>query len=222
MRVEKITNRHILFTVAENEEYDVSVGLILGSKYNFVVDTGMGESTAGAVLDYLACDEKQIVVINTHAHADHVMGNWLFKENLIIAHVLCRDIMDREWDGRIKKAAEGSPGYFDKTFYKCLPNMVFENHLDFPEEGITLFHSPGHTADGISIYDSVDKVLYTGDNFGVFGDKVEIWTENHRSLHKLLDIYEEYDFEICIPSHSRPQTRAVLELLREALAEDDN
>ena len=33
-------------------------------------------------------------VINTHHHADHTMGNYLFPEAEIIAHQLCRELLD--------------------------------------------------------------------------------------------------------------------------------
>jgi glyoxylase-like metal-dependent hydrolase (beta-lactamase superfamily II) len=44
------------------------------------------------------------------------------------------------------------------------PNLVFTDRLLFPDEGIELFHSPGHTSDSSSCYDSVDRVLIAGDN----------------------------------------------------------
>jgi len=96
---------------------------------------------------------------------------------------------------------------------------VFENSLQFSEEGITIFHTPGHTEDCISIYDSIDKVLYIGDNFGVSDGIAQLWTKDIQASQCLIETYKQYDFDICIPSHSNPQTRKIITLLEIALAE---
>ena len=220
MKITKVTDRHIIFTVPENADYDVNLGLILGENHNFIIDTGMGSSCVNAILEYLAGDSKPIVAINTHAHEDHIMGNWVLKDSIIISHMLCREIMDKRWnDGSIREYVQQNSEYFDDEIHKCLPNLVFEYSLHFPDEGITLFHSPGHTEDCISVYDAFDKVLYTGDNFGVSEGVAHLWAEDLQDYQRLIETYKQYDFNICIPSHSEPQTRGVLTLLETALAE---
>ena len=90
----------------------------------------------------------------------------------------------------------------------------------FPEDGISLFHTPGHTDDGISIYDAVDKALYVGDNFGVFDGEAYLWAEESQASKNFIETYKQYDFDICIPSHSEPQTREVIGLLEAAFAKE--
>ncbi len=214
MKITKVTERHILFTVPENADYDVNLGLILGEKYNFIIDTGMGASSVNAILEYLAGDAKPIIAINTHSHLDHIMGNWIFEDKIIVSHVLCHEIMDKQWDGTIQKDRE----YFDDDVRKCLPTLVFDGCMQFPDESISLFHSPGHTEDSISVYDAADKVLYIGDNFGIIEGVAHLWTKNISDSQRLIETYKQYDFDICIPSHSEPQTREVIKLLETALA----
>ena len=192
MKITKVTGRHTLFTTQENATYDVHLGLITGKKHNFIIDTGMGASNINAILDYLAGDVKPIVAVNTHAHHDHIMGNWALKNSLIVSHVLCRDVMDNKWDVMLD-GVERNRQYFDDEIHQCLPNLVFEGSLHFPEDGISLFHSPGHTADGISVYDAVDKVLYIGDNFGVFDGVARLWMKDddlHAAQSLITDINE--------------------------------
>ena len=42
MKPVKITDRNIMFTQPMNEHYDLNIGLILGNKHNFIIDTGLG------------------------------------------------------------------------------------------------------------------------------------------------------------------------------------
>ena len=41
----------------------------------------------------------------------------------------------------------------------CLPNLVFENAIYFPDDKIRIFHTPGHPIDSISVFDEEEKVL---------------------------------------------------------------
>jgi glyoxylase-like metal-dependent hydrolase (beta-lactamase superfamily II) len=219
MKITKISNRNIIFTTKENSDWDLNLGLILGKKHNFIVDTGMGASNVKAMLDYLGDDSKPIIAINTHAHVDHIMGNWALESSQIVSHILCHEIMNKEWDKSQWDYIENNREYFDKEIIKCLPNVVFEGSMHFPEDGISLFHTPGHTEDSISVFDSSDKVLYIGDNFGVAKEKALIWTENLDQAKNLIETYKEYEFEICVPSHCQPQSREIISLLEKALAE---
>jgi len=204
MRITKVTNRNITFSTPENAAYDVVLGLILGKRHNFIIDTGMGGNNVTTIIEYIGNDEKPIIAINTHAHADHILGNWVLENHTIISHILCREIIDKEWDGKIKKDMDRVKEYIDGEVHKCLPNLVFGNSIGFPEDGITIFHSPFHTEDCISVYDSVNKVLYTGDN---------------------IETYKKFDFDICIPAHTvrgsiEPlPSKNVITLLETALSE---
>jgi len=92
MKITKITNHHTTFSTPENESYDVIMGVIKGKKHNFIIDTGMGSGSAHTMLEYIGDDSKPLIVINTHHHTDHIMGNWVFEKHPIIAHALCREI----------------------------------------------------------------------------------------------------------------------------------
>ena len=219
MKITKITDRTILFTIPESPTSYVNLCLIMGKHHNFLIDTGVGESSVKAVLEYLGDSKKPIVAIITHAHWDHIFGNSALDGSLIVSHTLCREIIDREWNKEIQDVIqEASRAYIDAEVHKCLPNLVFDSTLHFPEDGITLFHTPAHTADGISIYDSVDKALHTGDNFGVFDGVAYYWGEDLSDFERMIEAYKQYDFDICISSHSEPQAKEVIALLEADLA----
>jgi glyoxylase-like metal-dependent hydrolase (beta-lactamase superfamily II) len=226
MKITELTKRNIMFTVPENANGGfVHLGLILGKRHNFIVDTGLGESNVKAILDYIGGDKKPIIAIITHAHWDHAFGTSALKDDIIISHVLCREKMDTQWDDKFLDSLIDFEHrtFIDEKIHKCLPNLVFEGRMCFPEDGITLYHTPGHSDDSINVYDGVGKVLYTADNFGVDEGEAGFWTDyNNDASEQMIMLYKQLDFEICVPSHSEPQTREIITLLEEALAEDLN
>jgi len=218
MKITKMTNRTTMFTVPENENYDVNMAVIFGTKHNFIIDTGTGEDCAEAMLEHVGNDLKPIVVINTHGDWDHVAGNSSFDQHTVISHKLGRDRMDQEWDNQIKKYRSNSE-FFKGKVSKTLPNMVFEGELYFPEDGIRLVHTPGHKGCDITIYDEVDKILYTGDNFGIVEGKAVYWGEDITDFEKIIATYKTFDFELCISGHSEPQGFEVIKFLEATLVE---
>jgi len=146
------------------------------------------------------------------------MGNWVLESNTIVSHVLCRDLIDKEWDRKLQKSMQENREYIDDEVHKCLPNTVFEGSLHFPEDGISTFHSPFHTKDCIRVYDAVDKVLYTGDNFGFEGGKAALWGNDILTFQRL-ETNKQYDFDICVSGHTEPQAKEIIVFLELALAE---
>ena len=215
MRVVKITDRNIMFTQPMGRHYDLNLGLILGEKNNYVIDTGLGSGSVGPILKHIGDDARPIIVINTHCHWDHIWGNWVFEKSLIISHSKCRELEDKYWD----EVAREYSDHIDGEVHKCLPNLVFEGCLQFPDDGISIFHTPGHSEDGASVYDSVDKVLYAGDNIGDTEEEIVPWIDTDmETFRRLIDIYKNYDFEYCISGHNKPQTKNVLARMEASLA----
>jgi len=215
MKPVRITKRNVMFTEPMGEHYDLNLGLILGVKNNYIIDTGLGSGSVRPILEYIGDSSKPIIVINTHCHWDHIWGNWVFEKSLIISHKLCRDLEDKYWDEAVREFS----GSIDGEVRKCLPNMVFDGFLSFPDDGISIFHTPGHSEDGVSVYDSVDKVLYAGDNIGDTAEDIVPWIDTDMgTFQKLIDLYRAYDFEHCISGHNKPQTKNVLARMENSLA----
>ena len=221
MKPIKITERNIMFTQPMGGEYDLNLGLILGDENNFIIDTGLGAGSVASILEYIENSDnadKPIIVINTHHHWDHIWGNFVFekKNSLIISHAKCLELFNAEWDESLTKNAE----YQDGEIQKCLPNTTFEKDMYFSNDGIKIFHSPGHTIDCISVYDERDKVLYAGDNIGDTDDEVIPWIEtDFETFQALIEMYGKYDFDVCISGHAKPQTKDIIDRMREALPE---
>jgi len=195
---------------------DMNLGLILGAKHNFIIDTGFGSGSVKPIMEYIDDDKKPIIVINTHSHWDHLWGNWVFENCPIIAHKLCREILEEHWDASVRELSD----FIDGEVHKCLPNVTFEGNMYFPDDGIELFHSPGHSANSISVYDAVDKMLYAGDEIGDTDEEIipKINTDM-ATMQSTIALFKQYDFDICISGHNKPQKKDVLGRMDAALQE---
>jgi len=215
----KITDRNIMFTAPRpfrGMDFDLNLGLILGEQHNFVIDTGLGSASVAPIISYIRDNGKPTVVINTHSHWDHIWGNVAFKNSTIIAHPLLRRYVNKDWDSDISKFAD----YIAGDVEKCLPNMTFEGILHFPDDHVTIFHSPGHTADCISVFDASEKILYAGDNIGDTPDSPVPYIETDiPTFERMIEIYKKYPFETCISGHNTPQSRDILEKMSRGLEE---
>ena len=59
----KITNRNIMFTEPMEQDYDLNLGLIMGTKYNYIIDTGLGSGSVAPILEYIRECTRPIIVI---------------------------------------------------------------------------------------------------------------------------------------------------------------
>jgi glyoxylase-like metal-dependent hydrolase (beta-lactamase superfamily II) len=102
-------------------------------------------------------------VINTHHHADHVYGSYLFPEAELVSHRVCREILLRVGQESLARAKaqtlELSPVELR------IPQLVFETEmlLRLGEKTIHLIHAPGHSPDGLIVHIREDKVLAASD-----------------------------------------------------------
>jgi len=102
-------------------------------------------------------------LINTHHHADHVYGSYLFPEAELIAHRQCRDILLKAGEESLLEAKAQTPALAGVELR--IPQLVFEVDLllRLGEKTIHLMHSPGHSPDGIMVHLREDKVLVASD-----------------------------------------------------------
>lgn len=211
MEVIKVGKRSIVFKY-DLGDWNLYLHLIKGDKYNYLIDTGLGYGSIEPILEYL--DDKELIVINTHYHFDHIRGNDYFRDKAIISSEKCLKLIDENYDDDVEKSGKYATG----PLTKCLPNLVFQDELYFVEDKIRLFYSPGHTEDGISIYDEIDKVLNVGDNIG---DDMEyivpsLQCDNATYLNSL-NKYKELDVEHCVSGHNEVLGSEVFDLIIDKL-----
>ena len=161
MDIQSIGNNSTVYIYNNIEDYLTNVFFIEQESKIFIIDTFCGSESMSPILNRIKnSDKKEVIIINTHFHWDHVWGNCSFKKNTIISHEKCRELLDESWEMQINKNKK----YISGIAEKHLPNLLFKEKIIFQNDGIELFYSPGHTIDSISIFDHYEKILYVGDN----------------------------------------------------------
>jgi len=114
-----------------------NTGFIIGDSGVVSIDTTSTELRNRAYIDAIASVTSQPVkiLVNTHHHADHTHGNYLFPEATIISHASCRDVM----------LATGIPDYraaFPTVAWGDLkfraPDITFEGSTTIHLDDITI------------------------------------------------------------------------------------
>lgn len=215
VKLKKIKSRTIQFTY-KCKGWDLHLYLILGKHYNFIIDTGIGSNSVKPILHYLkeVNNQNAIIVVNTHKDWDHIWGNHVFKDSLIIAHQSCFEALQTLWDQEF----EVNNKHVDGVVSKCLPNLTFLDELHFYDDNIHLFYTPGHTVDSICVYDALDYILHTGD---MIGDTVDAllptletsWETYLNSLYKM----NQYETHLYTSGHNQILTKIHFdEVIRQA------
>ncbi len=212
MTIERLGKRNI---VLKNNltDWDLNFHLIIGNRYNYIIDTGLGTLSIAPVLDYLD-NKNPIVVINTHYHWDHVWGNSLFRDSTIISHRTCREMIQTNWDQMTQRHSQ----YMNGEVQICLPNLVFEDSLYFPDDKVRLFYTPGHTIDSISVFDEQDNVLNAGDNIGDTLEDILPSISAGKDLYlQSICKYKALDVNACISGHNAILKRDVFDTIEKKL-----
>jgi glyoxylase-like metal-dependent hydrolase (beta-lactamase superfamily II) len=165
MRKERVTDDIYIF---QSEMYaQVTAGAIVTDEGTIVIDTLPFPRETREMIDFLrdVSRSKRGIryVINTHYHADHVYGNYLFTEADIISSERCREILRKSGEKNLNEAKQSTPELADVALR--LPNLTFPDKMTFHlgDRVLRLMPLPGHTLDGVGIYIEGEKILYAGD-----------------------------------------------------------
>jgi glyoxylase-like metal-dependent hydrolase (beta-lactamase superfamily II) len=105
-------------------------------------------------------------LINTHFHADHAWGNCFFPGATIIAHTLCAKYLKEIGIPALEETKKQNPSFLNSHI--VLPHLTFSHGeliLKIGKKNLIIMLTPGHTADGISVFVEEDRVLFAGDAF---------------------------------------------------------
>ena len=104
-------------------------------------------------------------VINTHYHADHTLGTYLFPEALVIAHSRCRELLDTVGRDGLEKMRKQADEFVEVRI--VLPDVMFDSgelNIYLGGKTVRLKHTPGHSPDLISTLVVNDRILFASDN----------------------------------------------------------
>jgi cyclase len=146
----------------------VTAGVVAGPQWAVVIDTlALPEETL-ALRDFIEEELKVPVryIINTHHHADHSWGNCFFPGATILSHLKCREAIIERGASALEAARRQNAIF--RQIKLVPPQLTFEQGtltLRVGKKNLTLFPTPGHSKDGISVLVEEDRVLFAGDAF---------------------------------------------------------
>ena len=144
----------------------VNAGAVIGPSWAVLIDTLAMPEESLAIRDFIEQELNVPVryVINTHSHADHAWGNCFFPGAVVIAHPLCRDLLDTNGRKFMEETRRSNLSFRNAKI--VLPEITFdegEMNLRVGKKTMTLIHLPGHSVDNIGVLVEEDRVLFAGD-----------------------------------------------------------
>lgn len=146
----------------------VTAGVIAGPHWAVLIDTLALPDESLSIREFV---EREVgvevrYIINTHYHADHTWGNCFFPGASVIAHELCRCYLEEKGVPSLENTKKSNPLF--KHVKMVLPHITFSYGslaLRVGKKNLSIFHTPGHSMDGISVLVEEDRVLFAGDAF---------------------------------------------------------
>lgn len=185
-----------------------NIFLVLGSNSALLMDTGSGLYPIKPVVDKII-DNRELIIVNTHSHFDHIGGNEEFGK--VYIH---------------EKEASNIKKQFNAFFLKDSPMKIVERYKErnfkfnptksvipigdgkiFDLGGIKLkvIHTPGHSSGSICLLSDKGE-LFTGDtaHYGtIFLPTPKFMPQFTKSINKLLEIVKKAPNIEIYPAHEQ-------------------
>jgi len=163
MQRERISDSVYVFT--SDLYVQVTAGVILTTEGAVLVDTLLYPDETLQMKHFIEDRLSAHVryVINTHHHADHTMGTCFFPGTKVIAHSLCYELLDTRGRDSLARSQATSADFAEVEI--VLPHILFEDRLTLHlgNRTISLWHSPGHSADSIACAIEEEQILFAAD-----------------------------------------------------------
>jgi glyoxylase-like metal-dependent hydrolase (beta-lactamase superfamily II) len=211
----------VYFIIGNNKgTFPYSNSLLIADEDVVLIDSGIGDEQLEILKD------KVDILINSHYHIDHILGNYLF-ENLWIeeeerdvttsfenykrfAGILNTSIEDSwlSWFHQYFKFNASSP---TRTFK---PNEVFK----FGNTKWQVVHTPGHSPGHCAFYEPRKKIMFASDiDLTAFGPWYGNPTANLPDFIDSIKMLSDYEIDVICSSHSYPQKKDIKEALDDYL-----
>lgn len=173
----------------------VTAGAILTKEGVILIDTLYFPEETKQIKEFLEerLGHRVRYVINTHYHADHTQGTYLFPGARVVSHSLCKKLLDTVGREGLREAKSQKQDLGEVRV--VLPDFIFdEEDLTIHLGGKTLkiSHTPGHTRDLVSVFVTNNRILFASDNMmpvpTIFdGDYDDLVLAYHRILEMAPD-----------------------------------
>lgn len=127
-----------------------------------VIDPGCYEREEKEELDTFIKLEKLTIkyLLDTHAHIDHVLGNYHVKEKYKVPF-----LMHKKDEPVLKAVKSYAPNYGFANYTEALPDHFLEegDEVTFGKSKFSVLFLPGHAPGHIGFYNAPEKILLSGD-----------------------------------------------------------
>ena len=198
--------------------YYTNLFLLLGSKTALLIDTGAGLYPLKPIINDLI-GKRNLKVLNTHCHWDHVGSNHEFDE--IFIHEIEKLTISRPTNVSILSTSPKDVAKrYKKYNYSLLPASSVKplkdgEIIDLGNITLEVIHTPGHSPGSICLLSNRNE-LFTGDtaHYGTpYLPKKKLLPEYLSILSKLINLCEEKESIEIYPSHE--EFRVGIELLKD-------
>jgi glyoxylase-like metal-dependent hydrolase (beta-lactamase superfamily II) len=203
--------------------------LVVGTERAALIDTGMGVGDIKAVVEGLTA--LPVMVVQSHAHWDHIGGSWQFAEVMIhraeverlrqgrasgsLRHALTPDHLTGPFPAHIDPETFGTPGV------EATRLLEGGEVIDLGGRELEVIHAPGHSAGGIVLLDRANRILISTDvaylhELYCFHGDADIQTYA-ATLDRLVALEGEVD--VVLPAHGpTPIDMAAVREMRDGVA----
>ena len=160
-----------IWVLVEPHADSVNAYVMVGEERALLVDTGLGIGDIRRTVESLT--RLPLVVVNTHAHYDHIGGNHLF--GAVAAHRAEKPQIERGVPREeLTSVADPSaflapaPPGFDPTTFAItgvpVTRLLEEGDaVDLGARTLEVLHTPGHSPGSISLWERDTGILFVGD-----------------------------------------------------------
>lgn len=165
MRRERVSDDIYVFTSGLYAQ--VTASAVVHREGIVVMDTLPFPEETREMIDYLNSLGKGKIkyLINSHWHADHTFGNYLFDDDVqMVCHRRCYDNLLNYGQRAIDEAKANTPEFEEVELR--IPDIIFEDGglvLHIGNKSVELHLMPGHTNDQTVAFAREDKVMLASD-----------------------------------------------------------
>ncbi|MFA9373123.1 MAG: quinoprotein relay system zinc metallohydrolase 1 [Poseidonibacter sp.] len=198
--------------IGETEFFSVKNGgnisnssFIITKEGVIVIDTGSSFRYGQQMLEAIKkITNKPIkMVINTHHHPDHFLGNQAFKNSTILASEYTKNDISNNGDLYIINLLNLTYKWMNKTEVKA-PNKTLKPFVDkyikLGKHKLKVIYLEGHTDSDIALYDEYTKTLFASDL--IFYNRIA--ATPHANIEKWiisLEKLRQVDYKVLVPGH---------------------
>jgi cyclase len=159
------------FYLHSRPEAASNAGIFVDSGLTVVIDSrltpGLGAEFRDAVRSYSRAAAPPLL-LNTHYHGDHWMGNGGFADSVVVASEWTRQALEERWQSEVRHFAAGRPQQA-REFEIPAPHLpqvglTGTTTVRTGEQAVSVqLAGPAHTPGDLVVWTGDDRVLFSGD-----------------------------------------------------------